>query len=126
VPRVSFHALRHSNFSALIASGIDPLTVSRRIGHASVSTTLNIYAHRFAKTDAGAADGIEAALKRQGVMRMAPRPRRRRYEGRPIEGLPNAKTFRIKKRYLQFHSALAVLIIILTTGFYLASLKKLR
>jgi hypothetical protein len=38
--------------------------VSRRIGHASVSTTLNIYAHRFAKTDAGAADAIEAALKR--------------------------------------------------------------
>ena len=64
MPRVSFHALRHSNFSALIASGIDPLTVSRRIGHASVSTTLNIYAHRFAKTDAGAADAIEAALKR--------------------------------------------------------------
>jgi integrase len=62
LPRVSFHALRHSHASALIASGIDPVTVSRRIGHASVSTTLNIYAHKFAKTDAAAAKAIEAAL----------------------------------------------------------------
>jgi hypothetical protein len=37
------------------------------------------------------------------------RPRRRRDEGRPIEGLPNAKTFRIRKRYLQFYSALEML-----------------
>jgi hypothetical protein len=44
-------------------SGIDPLTVSRRIGHANVSTTLNIYAHEFAETDAAAAKAIDAALK---------------------------------------------------------------
>jgi integrase len=64
LPEVSFHALRHSHASALIASGIDPVTVSRRIGHASVSTMLNIYSHEFAKTDAAAAKAIEAALKR--------------------------------------------------------------
>jgi agmatine/peptidylarginine deiminase len=40
---------------------------------------------------------------------MAPRPRRRRHEGRPIEGRPNAKTFRVRKRYLQFDSALSSL-----------------
>jgi integrase len=66
LPPVSFHALRHSHASALIASGIDPVTVSRRIGHASVSTTLNIYSHEFAKTDAVAAKAIEAALKGGG------------------------------------------------------------
>src|SRR5262249_19885803 len=38
LPDVSFHGLRHSHASALIASGVDPLTVSRRIGHANVST----------------------------------------------------------------------------------------
>jgi hypothetical protein len=37
------------------------------------------------------------------------RPRRRRDEGRPIEGLPNAKTIRIRKRYLQFYMALEML-----------------
>jgi len=64
LPPVSFHALRHSHASALIASGIDPATVSRRIGHANVSTTLNIYSHQFAETDAAAAKAIEATLKR--------------------------------------------------------------
>jgi integrase len=63
LPAVSFHGLRHSHASALIASGIDPLTVSRRIGHANVSTTLNIYSHEFADTDAAAAKAIDAALK---------------------------------------------------------------
>jgi integrase len=62
LPPVSFHALRHSHASALIASGVDPLTVSRRIGHAKVSTTMNIYSHVFEQTDAKAADAIEAAL----------------------------------------------------------------
>src|SRR5262245_21291316 len=32
---VSLHSLRHSHASALIAAGIDVITVSRRLGHAS-------------------------------------------------------------------------------------------
>jgi integrase len=63
LPAVSFHALRHSHVSALVASGIDPLTISRRIGHANVSTTMNVYSHMFEQTDAVAAKAIEAALK---------------------------------------------------------------
>jgi integrase len=62
LPAVSFHALRHSHASALIASGVDPLTVSRRIGHAKVSTTMNVYSHVFEQTDTAAAKAIEAAL----------------------------------------------------------------
>jgi len=34
LPRVMFHALRHSHASALIASGVDIVTVSRRLGMA--------------------------------------------------------------------------------------------
>jgi hypothetical protein len=39
------------------------------------------------------------------------RPRRRRDEGRPIEGFPNTKAFsiRFRKRYLQFYGALDML-----------------
>jgi integrase len=55
LPKVSFHALRHSHASALIASGLDPLTVSRRIGHGSPVVTLRIYSHLFEKTDEAAA-----------------------------------------------------------------------
>ncbi len=63
LPRVKFHALRHSHASALIASGLDVLTVSRRLGHGSPVVTLSTYAHLFAKTDEKAADAIEAALR---------------------------------------------------------------
>ena len=63
LPKVKFHALRHSHASALIASGLDVLTVSRRLGHGSPVITLSTYAHLFGKTDEKAADAIEAALR---------------------------------------------------------------
>lgn len=62
LPKVTFHALRHSHASALIAAGIDVLTVSRRLGHATPSITLNVYAHLFDSSDALAAQAIERAL----------------------------------------------------------------
>src|SRR5262245_33974667 len=65
LPSVSFHGLRHSHVSALIASGVDPLTISRRIGHANVSTTTNVYGHLFKQTDTTAATALEAKLKGQ-------------------------------------------------------------
>jgi integrase len=63
LPRISFHGLRHSHVSALIAGGIDVLTVSRRIGHASPVVTMKVYAHLFSETDKTAANAIEAALR---------------------------------------------------------------
>ena len=33
LPRVSFHALRHTHASMLIRAGVDILTISRRLGH---------------------------------------------------------------------------------------------
>jgi integrase len=63
LPRVMFHALRHSHASALIASGLDVVTISRRLGHATPVVTLTVYAHLFHKTDAAAATAIEAAMR---------------------------------------------------------------
>ncbi len=63
MPRVMVHALRHSHASALIAGGLDVLTVSRRLGHGSPVVTLTIYAHLFDKTDTKAATMIEAGLR---------------------------------------------------------------
>src|SRR5262249_5313625 len=62
LPRVMFHSLRHSHASALIAAGMDIVTVSRRLGHGSPAITLGIYAHLFNKTDEMAAQAIEEAL----------------------------------------------------------------
>ena len=66
LPAVRFHALRHTHASVLIASGLDVLTVSRRLGHGSPVVTLNTYAHLFGKTDEKAANAIEAALRTTG------------------------------------------------------------
>ncbi|MEX2451678.1 MAG: site-specific integrase [Rhodospirillales bacterium] len=62
LPKVTFHALRHSHASALIAAGLDVISVSRRLGHASPSLTLSVYGHLFTNNDDKAAAAIDAAL----------------------------------------------------------------
>lgn len=66
LPRVSFHALRHTHASALIAAGVDVVAISRRLGHANPTVTLNTYGHLFKKDDSAAACAIEAALRTRG------------------------------------------------------------
>ena len=46
-PRLRFHDLRHTYASLLIAQGVNVAFASRQLGHASVSTTLNVYTHLF-------------------------------------------------------------------------------
>ncbi|MCZ6861986.1 MAG: site-specific integrase [Alphaproteobacteria bacterium] len=62
LPRITFHSLRHSHASALIAAGLDVVTVSRRLGHASPALTLSTYSHLFTNSDDKAAAAIDAAL----------------------------------------------------------------
>ncbi|PSJ64483.1 site-specific integrase [Mesorhizobium ephedrae] len=61
--KVRFHDLRHTHASALIASKLDVVAISRRLGHASPVVTLSIYAHLFKQTDDGAASAIEDAMR---------------------------------------------------------------
>jgi integrase len=42
--RVSFHALRHTHASALIAAGVDVLTISRRLGHVTHYHSVDVWA----------------------------------------------------------------------------------
>jgi len=57
----TLHSLRHTHASTLIASGLDVLTISRRLGHGSPAITLSVYGHLF-KTDDRAAEIMEAVL----------------------------------------------------------------
>lgn len=59
LPHIRFHDLRHLSGSILISEGVDALTVSRRLGHAQTSTTLNIYGHVLEGTDSTAADTLD-------------------------------------------------------------------
>lgn len=62
LPKITLHALRHTHVSQLIASGLDVVTVSRRIGHANPVITLSVYSHLFGNTDERAAAVVETAL----------------------------------------------------------------
>jgi integrase len=61
--RVSFHALRHTHASYLLHLNVDPVTISKRLGHSSPAVTLSIYAHLIKQDDRKAANAINAALK---------------------------------------------------------------
>jgi integrase len=63
LPRVSFHALRHTHVSVLINAGVDVLTISRRIGHSKASMTLDVYGHLIHGGDEAAAKAMEGVLK---------------------------------------------------------------
>lgn len=54
-PDVHIHSLRHTYASLMISEGTPLVVVSRRLGHAQVSTTANIYAHVIQSADEKAA-----------------------------------------------------------------------
>lgn len=56
LPRIKPHAFRHSAASVLYYGGMDSVSISRRLGHAQVSTTADIYAHVIEEADRRSAD----------------------------------------------------------------------
>ncbi len=58
LPEITVHGLRHTNATLMIASGSDIKTVSKRLGHANVTTTGNIYTHALRIADEMAADAL--------------------------------------------------------------------
>ena len=48
----------------MAGAGLDVVTVSRRIGHASAAITLDVYAHMLKNTDTRAAEIMEATFAR--------------------------------------------------------------
>ncbi len=63
LPDACLHSLRHTNATLLIASGVDLRTVSKRLGHAQLSTTGNIYTHAIQTADERAAETLNNMLK---------------------------------------------------------------
>ena len=59
LPAITLHGLRHTMATVLIADGTEISTVSGRLGHADISTTLDIYTHCLHERDQKAADALE-------------------------------------------------------------------
>lgn len=51
LPHINPHAFRHTMASILYYNGVDSVSISKRLGHAQVSTTANIYAHVMEEAD---------------------------------------------------------------------------
>lgn len=56
LPHIHPHSFRHTMASMLYFNGVDSVSISKRLGHAQVSTTANIYAHVMAEADQRNAD----------------------------------------------------------------------
>jgi integrase len=60
---IRFHAARHTHASHLIDAGIDVVKISKRLGHASPTITLDVYAHLFARREDKSAAAINEAVE---------------------------------------------------------------
>lgn len=45
LPDLSVHGLRHSHASLLLSTGVHPKLVQERLGHASITLTMDTYSH---------------------------------------------------------------------------------
>ena len=63
IPQVSFHGLRHSHATQLLAAGIHPKVAQERLGHSTIATTMDLYSHVTKTMQEDAAVQVDAALK---------------------------------------------------------------
>lgn len=56
------YKFRHTQASLLYAAGVNPVTISNRLGHSEVSTTQDIYSHLLKDSDRKAGDAISKML----------------------------------------------------------------
>jgi len=62
LPRIRLHDLRHTHATLALAAGVHPKVVQERLGHASITITLDTYTHASPAIDAAAAEQIAALI----------------------------------------------------------------
>lgn len=72
--RIRLHDLRHTHATLLLEAGVDITVVSRRLGHASVKTTADLYAHVTARLQEDAATRIGALVDGNQAPQNQPAP----------------------------------------------------
>lgn len=61
--RLVVHELRHTAAALAIAAGAHPMVVKTRLGHASITTTMDRYGHLFPDADEALADALDATFR---------------------------------------------------------------
>ncbi|MEK4921984.1 tyrosine-type recombinase/integrase [Cytobacillus sp. FSL R5-0569] len=62
---IRFHDLRHTSATILINEGVHAKVISERLGHADISTTMNIYGHVLEEADKTAANHFDQLFKKK-------------------------------------------------------------
>jgi integrase len=62
-PKIRFHDLRHTHATQLLLAGVHPKVAQERLGHSTVTTTLDLYSHVTATMQADAADRLDAVFR---------------------------------------------------------------
>jgi integrase len=62
-PRVRFHDLRHSHATQLLLAGVHPKVAQERLGHSTITTTLDLYSHVNETMQEDAACRLDAAFR---------------------------------------------------------------
>ena len=65
--KIKFHALRHTSVSLLISQGVQVQVISKKVGHANVTTTHTIYSHFFDDEFKECANVMDNILKKTKV-----------------------------------------------------------
>lgn len=60
--KIRLHDLRHTCATAMLSAGISPKIIQTRLGHADISTTMNIYAHALPSMNKEAGDKMDAKI----------------------------------------------------------------
>jgi len=63
LPQGGMHLLRHSHASWLVANGAHPKEISKRLGHASISITMDVYADVFEEAGRETAACLDADFR---------------------------------------------------------------
>jgi len=66
LPRIRLHDLRHTHATLALHAGINPKVVSERLGHATVSITLDTYSHAIPALQEEAAERIAGLVLTEG------------------------------------------------------------
>jgi integrase len=65
-PKITFHDLRHTHASLLIKQGVHIKVISERLGHSSVSITMDLYGHLMPNMQEDAAAGLDKIIQSAG------------------------------------------------------------
>jgi integrase len=63
LPRVRFHDLRHSHATQMLLAGVHPKVAQERLGHSTITTTLDLYSHVTDTMQSDAAARLDAVFR---------------------------------------------------------------